>query len=143
MYHLISVNRIPNLSQCFTVINYPSSPLSEQQPGCSRGLPGDIQYRVSLQTQNLPWAVPSISQCTELNHQARFTCNQGVQGYQAGTYMYPRIYKKIVPCSSRQYLEWYLGHHMYKIKSPGKSLLSPGSGGGDTVDSRITNFNDF
>ena len=51
------------------------------------------------------------------------TLTKGAGGNGAGTYS--GIYKKNVPRSSGQYPGLYLN----KIESPGKSPLSPGSGG--------------
>ena len=55
-----------------------------------------------------------------------------------GAAIYLGMNMKNDPRSPAQYLGLYLGHHkVYKIESPGKSLLSLGSGGGITIDSHI------
>ena len=78
-----------------------------------------------------------MSESTELNPWARYTSDQGAQGCGAGPVQ--GFIRKKKTCSHMQYSGCTFMVTKYKIKSPGKFLLSPGGGGGwDTVDSCIT-----
>ena len=100
---------------------YPLPSLPGQQPGSSRDLPEDLQNIVSLQTRDLAWAYARrYLLLQDWKSTPGFTPGQmsayagiltkGAQGYGAGTY--PRIYKKNVPRSPRQYPGFtWLGCH--------------------------------
>ena len=113
---------------------YLGPPLPRQQPGRYGDLPGDLQNGVSPQTQGtLDFMKYKII------IRVRYTSHQGAQGYGAGTY--PDIFKKRnSPTALGSAWGCTLDTSKYKIKSPGKSQLSSGSGEGgtrDTVDSHI------
>ena len=99
--------------------------LPGQKPGCSGDMPQDLQKSVSPQTRDLPRTVPWISLSVKLNIRVRYTSDQGAQSYVVGTYQ--GIFKNPppppIPCKCLGTLDIT----KFKIKSPSKPLLSPGS----------------
>ena len=123
---------IDGLSFAYAVINCIPDP---HYPGNSRVLAGTFPGIYRILCPRRPGTYPGLMRGNNSFKRARNLpldvrisqdSNQRCPGLWGGTY--PGICKKNIPLSPEQYPGLYLGHH--KFESPGKSPLSPGSGGG-------------